>query len=224
MSCLKTENDSKEQPKVKNVQIEVETHKFKHLVVDPSVGPQQNDVEENAHESPQQQQPGFNEPENSSLDEAYVNLHNYQLARDRKIIEIRPNLKYSSLNLIEYALALVEAIENLEPLTYKEAIEYPKSKSWIETMKEEMDSLIKNETWKLVNKSENQIVVQCKWLYKFKNGVSPHDPPRYKARLVIMSFTQVKGVDYNEEFSNVVKYKTIRVVLVLVSQFNWELE
>lgn len=37
-------------------------------------------------------------------------------------------------------------------------------------------------------------------------------------------FTQRECVDYNEIFSPVIKYKTIRLILALVVQFNWELE
>ena len=37
-------------------------------------------------------------------------------------------------------------------------------------------------------------------------------------------FTHKKGVDYSEILSPVVKYKTIRLLLALVAQFNWELE
>ncbi|KAL2542003.1 Retrovirus-related Pol polyprotein from transposon TNT 1-94 [Abeliophyllum distichum] len=123
-----------------------------HLVLlTSSVGPQQNDVEETAFESPQQQQPDLDESKNPYLGEAHVDLQNYQLATYRERGEIRLNSKYSSLNLIEYALASRKAIEKFEPLTYKEAIKCPKSKSWIESMKEEIDSLIKDETWKLVS-------------------------------------------------------------------------
>ena len=38
---------------------------------------------------------------------------------------------------------------------------------------------------------------------------------KYKVRLVAKGFTQVEGV---------VKYTTIRIILALVAQFNWELE
>ena len=42
--------------------------------------------------------------------------------------------------------------------------------------------------------------------------------------MVAKGFTQVEGVDYNEIFSFVVKYTTIRVVLALVTHLNWDLE
>lgn len=37
-------------------------------------------------------------------------------------------------------------------------------------------------------------------------------------------YAQREGVDYNEIFSPMVKYKIIRFMLALVVQFNWELE
>ena len=87
-----------------------------------------------------------------------------------------------------------------------------------------MHSLMKNDTWELVSKPEKQRVVDCKWIFKIKEGNSPGDKVRYKFRLVAKGFTQREGIDYIEIFSPVVKYKTIRMVLAMVVQFDWEIE
>ncbi|KAL2526536.1 Reverse transcriptase Ty1/copia-type domain-containing protein [Abeliophyllum distichum] len=95
-------------------------------------------------------------------------------------------------------------------------------------MKEEIHSSGKNDTWKLVERPKNQKVFYYKWIYKLKELVEPNNPSRYKARLVAKGFTQrerdVGGIDYNEVFSPMIKYKTFRLVLALLVQFNWELE
>jgi hypothetical protein len=69
-----------------------------------------------------------------------------------------------------------------EPETYREAIESLDSKKWIEAMKCEIQSMIKNQTWDLVKLPPGRKVVDCKWTYKIKSG-DHGQPERYKARL-----------------------------------------
>jgi stage V sporulation protein SpoVS len=45
---------------------------------------------------------------------------------------------------------------------------------------------------------------------------------KYKARLVAQGYTQEEGVDYNEIFTPVARYKSIRAVLAIANQFNPE--
>ena len=111
-----------------------------------------------------------------------------------------------------------------EPRSYAEAVRSKYAKQWQQAMSEEMQSLYENNTWILVPKPKDQRVIDCKWIFKVKEGLTSSEPVRFKARLVAKGFTQVEGIDYNEIFSPVVKYTTIRTILALVVQFNWELE
>ena len=89
---------------------------------------------------------------------------------------------------------------------------------------EEMKSLEKNETWDLVPLPKGANPVGCKWIFKKKEGIPGVKPTRLGARLVAKRFSQKEGIDYHEVFSLVVKHKTIRVLLAMVSAFDLELE
>ena len=87
-----------------------------------------------------------------------------------------------------------------------------------------MKSSWKNDTWELVPRPNKQKVIDCKWIYKIKEGNTPKEQVRYKVRLVEKRFTQKEGIDFTKIFSPVVKFKTFRMVLPIVVQFDWELE
>ncbi|KAL5576484.1 hypothetical protein UlMin_018183 [Ulmus minor] len=93
-------------------------------------------------------------------------------------------------NKNQQKLLTTQGIELQEPQSYEEAIRCPNSKEWKIAMKSEMNSLAKNRTWELVSKPPNQKVIDCKWLYKIKEGTSQEEKRRYKARLVAKGFTQ----------------------------------
>ena len=76
-------------------------------------------------------------------------------------------------------------------------------------MKDEMDSLLGNQTLELTELLEGKKALHNKWVYRIKNE---HDGSmRYKARLVVKGFQQKKGINYSEIFSPIVKMSTIRL-------------
>ena len=89
-------------------------------------------------------------------------------------------------------------------------------------MKDEMNSLLGNQTWKLTELPVGKKALHNKWVYRIKNE---HDGSKhYKARLVVKGFQQKEGIDYREIFSPVVKMITIRLVLRMVAAVNLHFE
>ena len=120
------------------------------------------------------------------------------------------------------AYASPNAIDDI-PATYNEAIQSSEEKQWRIAMDEEMQSLHKNQTWKLVSLPKGKKAIGCKWVYAKKEGFPNKNDVRYKARLVAKGYAQTEGVDYNEVFSPVVKHSSIRILLALVAQLDMEL-
>ena len=114
----------------------------------------------------------------------------------------------STLNTIPNPNSLFEALSKRE---------------WRLAMEAEMDALQKNETWELVDVPSGKKPVGCKWVFavKFKGDGSLE---RYKAKLVSKGYTQTYEVDYQETFAPVAKMNTIRILLSLAVNFDWELQ
>ena len=118
------------------------------------------------------------------------NRNDYQLTRDREKRQIRPPLRYGFEDFIATALYSEGGIINYESKTYSDAMGCKDSSRWKLAMEDDMHSLMKNNTWELVSKPEKQKVVDCKWIFKIKEGNSPGDKVRYRARLVVKGFTK----------------------------------
>ncbi|KAE8720956.1 hypothetical protein F3Y22_tig00017808pilonHSYRG00163 [Hibiscus syriacus] len=109
------------------------------------------------------------------------------------------------------------------PATFNEAVQSSEHKKWRIAMNEEIQSLQKNQTWKLASLPKGKKAIGCKCVYAKKYGFPDKNNIRYKARLVAKGYAQTEGVDYNEVFSPVVKHSSIRILLALVAQLDLEL-
>ena len=87
-------------------------------------------------------------------------------------------------------------------------------KKWEQGMKEEMDSLVNNQTWDFVQFPVGKISLQNKLVYKLKEEDGGKN--KYKARLVVKGFAQKKGIDFDEIFYPIFKMTSIRTILSLV--------
>jgi hypothetical protein len=101
-----------------------------------------------------------------------------------------------------------------EPESYEEAMQVDTKNKWEKGMKEEMDSLVNNQTWDLVQVPAGKRALQNKWVYRLKE----EDGGRkwYKDGLLVNGFAQKKCIYFDEIFSHVVKMTSIRTSLSLV--------
>ena len=85
---------------------------------------------------------------------------------------------------------------------------------WQEAMVEEYDSIMKNQVWEVVPRPPGKKVVGSKWIYKVKHAVDG-SVEKYKARFVAKGFSQKEGIDYEETFTPVARYSSIRSIISL---------
>ncbi|CAI7804007.1 unnamed protein product, partial [Closterium sp. NIES-53] len=107
------------------------------------------------------------------------------------------------------------------PRSYVEAIEGPYSSQWQSAMDAQMAS------WKSTGTYVDEVpppganIVSGMWIFRVKRP--PGSPPVFKARYVARGFSQRQGVDYFQTFSPTMKMTTLRVLLHITTQRDYEL-
>jgi transposase InsO family protein len=112
--------------------------------------------------------------------------------------------------------------EQEDPKRYDEALSDVDSDKWQIAMKTEIESMYSNHVWELVDPPANIKPIGCKWIYKRKRGPDGK-VETFKARLVAKGFTQKEGIDYDETFSPVAMLKSIRILLSIAANLDWEI-
>jgi hypothetical protein len=102
------------------------------------------------------------------------------------------------------------------PKTIAEAYSSPDADYWKEAVRSEMDSIMSNGTWEVVERPYGCKPVGCKWVLKKK--LRPDGTiDKYKARLVAKGYTQKEGEDFFDTYSPVARLTTVRVLLSLAT-------
>lgn len=86
---------------------------------------------------------------------------------------------------------------------------------------EEYDSLIENQTWKLVPLPPDCSPINCKWIGKIKPAYDTV-AERYKGRLVAIGTKQKPGVDYDEIFSPVPHHEAVKACFCEIASRDME--
>ena len=106
-------------------------------------------------------------------------------------------------------------IEN-EPSSYFEAISSSGALLGKETIKNELESILKNRTWELVDLPLGEKPIGYKWIFKRKYLLDS-SIEKYKARLVAKGFLQKQNIDYFDTFAHVTRISFIRILIALTS-------
>ncbi|CAI7861087.1 unnamed protein product [Closterium sp. NIES-53] len=107
------------------------------------------------------------------------------------------------------------------PRSYVEAITGPYSSLWQAAMDAEMASWKSTGTYVDEVPPPGENIVDGMWIFRVKRP--PGSPPAFKARYVARGFSQRQGVDFFQTFSPTPKMTTLRVLLHVAAQCDYEM-
>jgi hypothetical protein len=117
---------------------------------------------------------------------------------------------------------LAESADTTAPTSYAQALKSLESDKWLESIGEEIHQLFDvNGCWEYVGYPTYK-VVPLRPHFVFKKKTHHGEVNRYKARMVVNGSQQQQGINYEETFSPVVKYDTMRLVFAISVMFDME--
>ena len=98
----------------------------------------------------------------------------------------------------------------------------PEAPNWKEAINDEVESILKNHTWELVDLPPGSKPLGYKWIFK-KKMKADGSIDKYKARLVIKGYKQKEGLDYFDTYSPVTRISSIQMLIAIVAIHNLEI-
>lgn len=128
-----------------------------------------------------------------------------------------PRISYNEDNIPDDYLMCAQSIVCKIPTSYQEIKDRDDRLEWERAINDEINSLLINNSWTLIQRPENKNIVDCKWVFSLKND-EYGNPIKYKARLVAKGFSQKYLIDYNETFAPVARISSFRFILAFANQ------
>ncbi|KAL0667809.1 hypothetical protein Bca4012_030513 [Brassica carinata] len=119
----------------------------------------------------------------------------------------------------EHVVFIGELDQEYIPRSYEEAMEH---EEWKESVGSETNAMIIYHTWYEAELPKGKRAVTSRWIFTIKYNADG-TVERRKTRLVARGFTQTYGEDYLDTFAPVAKLHTIRIILSLAVNLEWDL-
>jgi hypothetical protein len=101
----------------------------------------------------------------------------------------------------------------VKPFNFKEArANEPRAQA----MEDEISKMEKNDTWELVDLPNGKSIIGVTWIYKIKFNMDG-SISKYNTQLATKGHVQQEGIDYEETFSPVARFETVRTFLFIAS-------
>lgn len=104
----------------------------------------------------------------------------------------------------------------------KKAMSSPDVDEWWTAMMDELKSIIKNDTWDLIERPNDCTIIGSRMVLRNKTN-SDGSIQRRKARLVAQGFSQRPGIHFNETFAPVARSGSIRLMASLAARYGMKI-
>ena len=98
----------------------------------------------------------------------------------------------------------------------------PEAPLWKEDVNNEIESIMQNHTWELVDLPPGSKPLGYKWIFKRKMKADG-SIDKYKVRLVVKGYRQKEGLDYFDTYSPVTRITSIRMLISIGALINIEI-
>jgi transposase InsO family protein len=117
------------------------------------------------------------------------------------------------------------AAHSNEPKSFKEAMGRPEPErsQWYKAAVDEIQALVENGTFELVQLPPGRKAIGSRWVFKVKRNADG-SIERHKGRLVAQGFGQRPGFDFTETFAPTPKWAALRAILAIAAIEDLELE
>ena len=125
------------------------------------------------------------------------------------------------VSLINYLLAkAVPPSDEPIPKTFRDIACLPAAaqQEWKKACLEELEALRKRKVFEVVDLPPGRKAIRNRWVFAIKSD------GRKKARLVAKGFSQVEGIDFDEIFSPVVRYESVRLMIATAALEDWTIQ
>src|ERR1700733_14823667 len=113
-------------------------------------------------------------------------------------------------HLLNQAVCL-SASADVVPTQFRDILRLPKQQQqeWKSACRDELEALNDRQVYEIVDLPPGRKTIKNKWVFAVKsNG-------RKRARLVVKGYSQIHGIEFDEIFSPVVRYETVRLMFAL---------
>ena len=110
-----------------------------------------------------------------------------------------------------------------DPSTREQMLRSDHRDGFVDGEHTELETLMMQKVYELVEMTNTMNVLDCKWVYKAKRHPTSGEIKKYRSRLVAKGFKERHGIEYTETFSSNVKMEVVRLLFAIAAYYDLDI-